>query len=84
MSRTLIYYMPEYYEVAEKLRDNYIEHKHKEVDIISETEQDNIAYAREKQYDEAIFIEDSNTVIIHDIKSGYTERLPVTDVYYKD
>ncbi len=84
MSRTLIYYMPEYYEVAEKLRDNYIEHKHKKVDIISETEQDNIAYAREKQYDEAIFIEDSNMVIIHDIKSGYTERLPVTDVYYKD
>ena len=40
MSRTLIYYMPEYCEVAEKLRDNYIEHKHKEVDIISETEQD--------------------------------------------
>ena len=84
MSRTLIYYMPEYYEVAEKLRDNYIEHKHKEVDIISETEQDDIAYAREKQYDEAIFIEDSNVVVIHDIKSGYTERLSVADVYYKD
>ena len=76
--------MPEYCEVAVKLRDNYIEHKQKEVDIISETEQDDIAYAREKQYDEAIFIEDSNTVIIHDIKSGYTERFSVADVYYKD
>ena len=84
MSRTLIYYMPEYSEVAEKIRDNYIAHDHKEVDIISETDQDDIAYAREQQYDEAIFIEDSNSVVIHDIKSGYTERLPVTDVYYKD
>ena len=84
MSRTLIYYMPKYVEVAEKIRDNYIAHDHKEVDIISETEQDDIAYARDQQYDEAIFIEDSNTVVIHNIKSGYTERLSVTDVCYKD
>ena len=84
MIRTLIYYMPEYSEVAEKIRDNYIAHDHKEVDIISEAEQDDIAYAREQQYDEAIFIENANSVVIHDIKSGYTERLPVTDVYYKD
>ena len=84
MSRTLIYYMPEYCEVAEIIRDNYITHNHKEVDIISEAEQDDIAYAREQQYDEAIFIEDSNTVVIHDIKSGYTERLSVADVCYKD
>ncbi len=47
MSRTLIYYMPEYCEVAEKIRDNYIAHDHKRVDIISEAEQDDIAYARE-------------------------------------
>ena len=84
MSRTLIYYMPEYCEVAEIIRDNYIAHDHKEVDIISETDQDDIAYAREQQYDEAIFIEDSNTVVIHDIKSGHTERLSVADVCYKD
>ena len=84
MSRTLIYYMPEYCEVAEKIRDNYIAHDHKEVDIISEAEQDDIAYAREKQYDEAVFIEGSNMVVIHDIKSGYTERLSVADVCYKD
>ena len=84
MSRTLIYYMPEYCEVVEIIRDNYITHDHKEVDIISETDQDDIAYAREQQYDEAIFIEDSNTVVIHDIKSGYTERLSVADVCYKD
>ena len=84
MSRTLIYYMPKYVEVAEKIRDNYIAHDHKEVHIISEAEQDDIAYAREQQYDEAIFIEDSNSVVIHDIKSGYTERLSVADVCYKD
>lgn len=84
MSRTLIYYMPEYCEVAEIIRDNYIAHDHKEVDIISETDQDDIAYAREQHYDEAIFIEDLNTVVIHDIKSGYTERLSVADVCYKD
>ena len=84
MSRTLIYFMPKYVGVAEKLRDNYIAHNHKEVDIISEEEQDDIAYAREQQYDEAIFIENSNTVVIHDIKSGYTERFSVADVCYKD
>ena len=49
----------------------------------SETDQDDIAYAREKKYDEAIFIEDANTVIIHDIKSFYTNRCPVSDVYYQ-
>ena len=43
-----------------------------------------MAYAREKHYDEAVFIEDSGMVVIHDIKSGYTERLLVSDVYYKD
>ena len=76
--------MPEYGEVAEKIRDNYIAHDHKEVDIISETDQDDIAYAREQKYDEAIFIENDNSVVIHEIKSGYTERLSVTDVCYKD
>ena len=84
MSRTLIYYMPEYCDVAEIIRDNYIDHDHKEVDIISETDQDDIAYAREQKYDEAIFIENDNSVVIHEIKSGYTERLSVTDVCYKD
>ena len=84
MSRTLIYYMSEYCEVAEIIRNNYIAHDHKEVDIISETDQDDIAYAREQQYDEAIFIENDNSVVIHEIKSGYTERLSVTDVCYKD
>ena len=84
MSRTLIYYMPEYCDVAEIIRDNYIAHDHTEVDIISETDQDDIAYAREQKYDEAIFIENDNSVVIHEIKSGYTERLSVTDVCYKD
>ncbi len=55
------------------------EYHHGEVDLISETDQDDIAYAREKKYDEAIFIEDSNTVIIHDIKSGYTNRCQLSD-----
>ena len=82
MWRTLIYFKPEYIGLAEKLRDNYIAHQ-KEADIISEEEQDDIEYARVKQYDEAIFIEDFNTVIIHDIKSFYTNRCPVSDVFYQ-
>ena len=80
--RTLIYFKPEYTGLAERIRDNYIAHQ-KEADIISEEEQDDIEYAREKQYDEAIFIEDINTVIIHDIKTFYTNRCPVSDVLYQ-
>ena len=82
MKKTLIYYKPEFIDIAVKLRENYLAY-HKEADIISEEEQDDIEYARKMQYDEAIFIEDSNTVIIHDIESGYTARLPVSDVYYQ-
>ena len=67
MRRTLIYYKPEYIVLAKKLQENYIAHQ-KDTDIISEEEQDDIEYARENQYDEAIFIEDSNSVIIHDVK----------------
>lgn len=80
--RTLIYFKPGYIGLAEKIRDNYIAHQ-KEADIISEKEQDDIEYAREEQYDEAIFIEDFNTVIIHDIKTFYTNRCPVSDVLYQ-
>lgn len=81
MWRTLIYYKPEYIDVAMKLQENHIAHQ-KEADIISEEEQDDIEYAREKQYDEVIFIDDADTVIMHDIKSFYTNRCPITDVYY--
>ncbi len=66
------------------MRDNYLKHKHEKVDIISENNQDDIEYARKTQYDEVIFIEDLNTVIIHDIKSGYTEECPISEVYYMD
>ena len=83
MVKTLIYYMPEYSELAKKIRDNYIAHKHGIVDTISQTEQDDVQYAREMQYDEAVFIEDFDTVIIHDIKSGYTNRCPISDVLYQ-
>ena len=82
MQRTLIYYKPEHIDVAMKLRENYIAHQ-KEVDIISEENEDDIEYAREKQYDEAVFIEEPNTVIIHEMKSGYTNRCPISDVYYQ-
>ena len=82
MRRTLIYYKPEYINLAMKLQENYIAHQ-KNTDIISEEEQDDVEYARENQYDEAIFIEDANTVIIHDIKSFYTNRCPVSDEYYQ-
>ena len=82
MRRTLIYYKPEYIEVAMKLQGNYIAHQ-KEADIISEEKQDDIEYAGEKQYDEAVFIEDPNTVIVHEIRSGYTNRCSITDVFYQ-
>ncbi|SNU09456.1 hypothetical protein SAMN06297422_12663 [Lachnospiraceae bacterium] len=84
MKKILIYYKPENIDVAVKLCDNYLAHGYGEVDIISEKEQDDIEYARRMEYDEAIFIENSNTVIIHDIKTWYTERLPISDVYFKD
>ena len=84
MKRILIYYKPEYIDIAIKLRDNYLTHDQEIVDIISENEQDDIEYARSLQYDEAIFIEDKETVIIHDIRSWYMEKLSVSDVLYKE
>ena len=82
MWKTLIYYKPEYIDLAKKLQENYSSHQ-KDTDIISKEEQDDVEYARENQYDEAIFIEDFDTVIIHDIKSFYTNRCPVSDIYYQ-
>ena len=81
MWKTLIYYKPEYIDIAKKLQENYIAHQ-KDADIISEKEQDDIEYAREKQYDVAIFIEDPDTVVIHKMKSGYTNKCLISDVYY--
>ena len=40
-------------------------------------------YVRGQLYDEAVFIEDPNTVIIHEIKSGYTNRCSIMDVFYR-
>ena len=82
MKKTLIYYRTGQTDLAKKLQDNYIAHQ-TETDIISAEEQDDIEYARENHYDEAVFIEDSETVIIHEMKSGYTNRYPVSDVYYQ-
>ncbi len=45
MWRTLIYYKPEYIDLAKKLQENYIAHQ-KDTDIISEEEQDDVEYAR--------------------------------------
>ena len=84
MKKTLIYYKPENIDIAIELRNNYFSHGYEEVDIISDNEHDDIEYARKMQYDEAIFIEDSNTVVIHDIKTWHMERLPVSEVYYND
>jgi hypothetical protein len=83
MRKTLIYYKPEYLELAKKIQENYAEHRH-EADVVSEAEQDDVEYARKMHYDEAIFIEDEGTVIIHDVKTWHTERLPVSDVLYAD
>ena len=84
MKRTLIFFKPEYADLAVKLRDHYRAHGHEKANIISEEVQDDVEYAREMQYDEAIFIEDRDTVTVHDLRSGSTNRLPVSDVYYKD
>ena len=50
MKKTLIYYLPVYIDLANRLRENYIEHDHGEVDLISEEEQDDVEYARVNQY----------------------------------
>jgi hypothetical protein len=84
MKKTLIFYKPEYTDLAVKLRDNYRAHDHEEADIVSADEHDDIEYAETMQYDEAVFIEDRDTVTVHDIGSGYTNRLPVSDVFYYD
>ena len=83
MRKTLIIYKPEFIDLAIKLRDNYLAHN-VEVDIISEKEQGDIEYARKRKYVEVVFIEDINNVIIHDINSGYTNRCPISDVYYSE
>ena len=82
MKKTLIFYKPEYADLAIKLRDNYCAHDHEETVIVSVEEHDDIEYAERMQYDEAVFIEYSDTVAFHDIESGYTNRLPVSDVFY--
>ena len=84
MKRTLFFYKPEYANLAIKLRDNYREHDHAEADIVSVEEHDDIGYAENLQYDEAVFIEDRDTVTFHDIRSGYTNKLSVSDLFYVD
>ena len=83
MRKTLIYYMPEFVDQAEALRDNYRAHGH-EADLISEKDQDDVEYARKMQYDEAVFVESSDTVTIHDIKTWFTEKCPISEVLYQD
>ena len=84
MKKTLIFYKHEYADLAIKLRDNYRAQDHAEADIVSAEEHGDIEYAEKMQYHEAVFIEDSDTVTFHDIKSGYTNRLPVSDLFYND
>ena len=60
----MIYFPPEYKNLAQKIRENYIEHHHGEVDLVSETDQNDIEYARKEKYDEAIFIENIDSVVI--------------------
>lgn len=38
--------MPDFVDLARKLRENYIAHRHEKADIISGEEQDDIAYSR--------------------------------------
>ena len=46
MKKTLIFYNPEYSDLAIKLRDNYRAHDHEEADIVSVEEHDDIEYAK--------------------------------------
>ena len=55
MTKTLIYFPPEYRDLELKIRENYIEHHHGEVNLVSETDQNDIKYARKNKYDEAPF-----------------------------
>ena len=55
MKKTLIFYKPEYADLAIKLRDNYRAHDHEKADIVSVEEHDDIEYAEKMQYDEAVF-----------------------------
>ena len=82
MKKTLIFYKPGYVDLAIKLRDNYRANDHEEADIVSAEEHADIEYAEKMRYDEAVFIEDNDTVTFHDIVSGYTRSLPVPDVFY--
>ena len=50
MKKTLIFYRPEYADLAIKLRDNYRAHDHEAADIVSEEEHDDIEYAEKMQY----------------------------------
>ena len=84
VKKTLIFYKPEYTDLAIKLRDNYRAHDHEKVDIVSVEEHDDIEYAEKMQYDEAVFIEDRDGVTFHVIESGYTNRIPVSDAFYND
>jgi hypothetical protein len=84
MRKTLIFYKPEFIVIAKDIRNNYLAHGNTCVDIISEEEEDDIEYARKMNYDEAIFIENEDSVIIHYVSSGFTNRCPVSDVYIKE
>ncbi len=72
MKKTLIYYKLEYADLAMKLCDNYRAHDHEEADIVSEEEHDDIEYAVNMQYDEAVFIsvpyETKNTDYLRQLK----------------
>ena len=50
MKKTLIFYKPEYADLAIKLRDNYCAHDHEETDIVSVEEHDDIEYAEKETH----------------------------------
>ena len=79
MSRTLIYYMPEYCEVAEKIRDNYIAHDHKEVDIISEAKKDTKAADKAEKKTKKIAIKEKKLPDVKTIKAVVAGDKKATD-----
>lgn len=55
--KTLIYCMPDFVDLARKLRENYIAHRHEKADIISEEEKSDIAsgYTRRCPVSEVLY-----------------------------
>ncbi|MDE5569404.1 MAG: hypothetical protein K2I82_01965 [Ruminococcus sp.] len=83
MKKVLIYYDEECEQMADTIIDNYKSH-----DIYCEkictTIQDDIEYAKENGFSEAIFIEVNEKLVLVYIKSGYIFESGLDDLLFKE